>query len=93
MRLLLTVAICLGSILPLAAEAQTTRLPRKSTSERHVEELNRSIQQDRRIQSLEQDIQLKDGQIRQEIERQRMFSSPPIAAPRYGPCSPSAIRC
>lgn len=77
MRLLVSAAICLGLVLPLTAEAQTARLPRKSMNERQVEELNRSIQQDRRLNNLEQRIQSDQNQLRQNIDRQRLFSNTP----------------
>ena len=91
MRFLVAALIGFSFALPLPVEAQPERLPRKSRSERQVEELNRNMQQDRRIQSLEQDFRLKSGQIRQDIERQRMFSSPPITSPYRG--HPGAVRC
>jgi len=91
MRLLVTALIGFSFALTLPVGAQTEQLPRKSRSERQVEELNRNIQQERRIQSLEQDFRLKNGQVRQEIERQRLFPSPPITSPYR--CPPSALRC
>lgn len=91
MRFLVTALIGFSFVLPLPVEAQPERLPRKSRSQRQVEELNRNMQQDRRIQSLEQDFRLKSGQIRQDIERQRLFSNPPITSPYR--CPPSAVRC
>lgn len=91
MRFLVTALIGLSFALPLPAEAQTERLPSKSRSERQVEELNRNMRQDRRFQDLEQQRQMDRSQLRQEIERQRLFSRPPIT--QYGPCSPGAIRC
>ncbi|WP_150117461.1 hypothetical protein [Microvirga vignae] len=91
MRFLVAALIGFSFALPLPVKAQTERLPLKSRSERRVEELNRDMQQERRIQSLEQDFRLKNGQIRQDIERQRIFSSPPITSPYR--CSPGAVRC
>ncbi|MXQ10133.1 hypothetical protein [Microvirga makkahensis] len=77
MRILVTAATCLCLVLPLAAEAQTARLPRKSVNERQVEEINRSIRQDQRLKSLEQQIQVEQNLMRQDIERQRLFSTTP----------------
>jgi len=77
MRFLVTAATCLGLILPLAAEAQTTRLPRKSVNERQAEEINRNIQQEQRLKSLEQQIQVEQNLMRQNIDRQRLFSTTP----------------
>lgn len=76
MRFLVTAAICFSVAAPLMAEAQT-RLPRKSTSERQVEEINRNIRQDRRLNEVERQIQIDRNQIRQNIDRQRVFSNPP----------------
>ncbi len=85
-------AVVLSIVLPLSAEAQT-RLPSQSRSERQVEDINRNIQQDRRIQSLGQELEVRDNQLRQEINRDRMFANPPIGAPGYGRCPPGAARC
>ncbi len=77
MRLLVTAAVCLGLFLPLAAEAQPSRLPSKSRSERQVDDINRNIQRDRRLNEVEQQIQTNQNQLRQEIDRQRLFSNTP----------------
>ncbi len=77
MRFLVTAAACLGLLLPLAAEAQTARLPRKSVNERQAEEINRNIQQEQRLKSLEQQIQVEQNLMRQNIDRQRLFSTTP----------------
>jgi len=76
MRILVTASICFSLAVPLAVGAQT-RLPRKSTSERQVEEINRDIQQERRLNEVERQIQIDRNQLRQDIDRQRMFSNPP----------------
>ncbi|SCY69609.1 hypothetical protein [Microvirga guangxiensis] len=77
MRLLVTAAICLGLILPLAAEAQTSRLPSKSRSERQVEDINRNIEQNQRLNDVQRQIQTEQNQLRQDIDRQRLFSNTP----------------
>jgi hypothetical protein len=77
MRFIVTAAICLSFALPFQAEAQTARLPRKSTSERQVEDLNRNIQDQGRLQELQRQNQIDRNQLRQDIDRHRMFSSPP----------------
>jgi len=77
MHFFVTAVTCLGMVLPLAAEAQTARLPRKSVNERQVEEINRNIQQDQRLKSLEQQIQVEQNLLRQNIDRQRLFSTTP----------------
>lgn len=77
MRLLVTSAVFASLVLPVSAEAQTTRLPSQSRPERQVEDINRNIQQDRRLQSLEQEIEIRNNQLRQSIDRDRMFANPP----------------
>lgn len=77
MRLLVTSAVFASLVLPVSAEAQTTRLPSQSRPERQVEDINRNIQQDRRLQSLEQEIEIRNNQLRQRIDRDRMFANPP----------------
>jgi len=88
MRFMVAVAIASSLVLPLAVpvEAQT-RLPRTSPSERRTDEINRQIQQDQRILGVEQDIQNRSNQIRQNIERDRLFAPrtlPPVPRARCG---------
>ena len=59
-----------------------TRLPRTSPAERSTDQINRRIQQDQRILGVEQDVQSKSNQIRQNVDRDRLF------APRYLPPMP-----
>lgn len=96
MRLLVTVAVVSSVVLPLSAGAQTTRLPSKSRSERQVEDINRNIQQERRLHSLEQEIEVRNNQLRQNIERDRMFANPPpvsVPLPRRSACPPGSVGC
>ena len=96
MRSLVTAAVVLSILLPLTAEAQTTRLPSRSRSERQVDDINRNIEQERRLQSLEQELEVRGNQLRQNIDRDRMFANPPpvpIPYPRRGACPPGSIRC
>jgi len=83
MRFMMALAIASSLVLPLVvpAEAQT-RLPRTSPAERRTDEINRQIQQDQRILGVEQDVQNRSNQLRQNIERDRLF------APRYLPPVP-----
>jgi len=90
MRFFVTVGICLGLVLPLAAEAQTARLPRKSVNERQVEEINRNIQQEQRLKSLEGQIQVEQNLMRQNIDRQRTFSTTP---PPFRNCPAGSAGC
>ena len=85
MRIVMALAIVSSLLLSLAvpAEAQT-RLPRTSPAERNTDDINRRIQQDQRILGVEQDIQSKSNQIRQNVDRDRLF------APRYLPPVPRA---
>lgn len=90
MRQVLTAALCLSFVMTSVAEAQT-RLPRKTRSERQVEDINRNLQQDQRIRGIEQQIQTDNNRLRQNIDRQRMFdNSPSTFRPR---CPAGAIGC
>ena len=94
MRFVVALAIVSSLVLPLAvpAEAQT-RLPRTSPAERSTKEINRRIQQDQRLLNLEERIQMENNQIRQSIQRDRLFaprSLPPV--PRGG-CPRGSIGC
>ncbi|MBA1156366.1 hypothetical protein [Microvirga mediterraneensis] len=83
MRFMVAVAIVSSLSLPLAASAWAqTRLPRTSPAERSTDQINRRIQQDQQILGVEQDVQSKSNQIRQNIDRDRLF------APRYVPPMP-----
>jgi hypothetical protein len=92
MRPLIAAALVLGFVLPFAspAEAQTARLPRKSAAERQVEQINRNLRQQDRLRQFEQQYQIDNNQIRQSIDRQRVFSNPPA---RIGTCPAGSIGC
>ena len=94
MRFMVALAIVSSLILPLASPAEAqTRLPRVSPSERNSKEINRRIRQDLRYLELEQEIQSESNQIRQSMQRDRLFaprSLPPM--PRAG-CPRGSIRC
>ncbi|WP_262268196.1 MULTISPECIES: hypothetical protein [Microvirga] len=83
MRIVVALAIVSSLVLAVPAEAQT-RLPRTSPAERSTDAINRRIQEDQRILGVEQDIQSKSNQIRQNVDRDRLF------APRYLPSVPRA---
>ncbi len=90
MRRAIAAALCLSFTMASVAEAQT-RLPRKTRSERQVEDINRNLQQDQRVRGIEQQIQTNNNQIRQNIDRQRTFDNAPSTfRPR---CPASAIGC
>ncbi|EIM27991.1 hypothetical protein [Microvirga lotononidis] len=92
MRFMVAVAIVSSLLLPsiVPAEAQT-RLPRTSPAERSRDQINRRIQQDQQILGVEQDVQSKSNQIRQNIDRDRLFAPRYIAPmPRNG-CGPGRI--
>jgi TolA-binding protein len=91
--------IILGMLAALAvpalvqpAEAQA-RLPRRSPSERQVDDINRSVQQREQQRSLQQQNQIDRNQVRESIDRQRMFTSPPVISPRIGHCPAGSIGC
>ncbi|MBQ0820222.1 hypothetical protein HPT29_007555 [Microvirga terrae] len=83
MRIVVALAIVSSLVMAVPAEAQT-RLPRTSPAERNTDAINRRIQQDQQILGVEQDIQSKSNQIRQNVDRDRLF------APRYLPPVPRA---
>ncbi|AWM86267.1 hypothetical protein [Microvirga sp. 17 mud 1-3] len=85
--------LCLGLALSLASPAVAqNRLPRKSPAERRVQELNRDMQQQQRLQRFEQQNQFETNQLRQSIDRQRTFSNPtPPAGIRT--CPPGSVGC
>jgi hypothetical protein len=94
MRFMVALAIVSSLVLPLAlpVEAQT-RLPRVSPSERSTRDINRQIRQDQRLLNLEERVQMENNQIRQDIQRERLFaprSLPPM--PRAG-CTRGAAIC
>ena len=90
MRRAIAAALCLSFALVSVAEAQT-RLPRKTRSERQVEDINRTLQQEQHVRGIEQQIQTNNNQIRQNIDRQRTFDNAPSTfRPR---CPPTAIGC
>jgi len=83
MRFMVALAVisCLSLPVIVSTEAQT-RLPRTSPAEQSTDQINRRIQQDQRILGVEQDVQSKSNQIRQNIDRDRLFE------PRYVPPMP-----
>jgi hypothetical protein len=94
MRFMVAFAIVSSLILPMSmtADAQT-RLPRVSPAERATKDINRRIRQDQRVLNLEERIQMENNQIRQDIQRERLFAPrtlPPI--PR-GACLRGSINC
>jgi hypothetical protein len=93
MRFMVVLAVVSSFALSLTvpAEAQT-RLPRTSPAERKSEEINRRIRQDQRQLRVEERIQTQDNQLRQDIDRQRLFSTRPPSI-QNGNCPPSAIGC
>lgn len=90
-RHVIAAALCLSFATASVAHAQT-RLPRKTPAERQVDDINRSLQQDQRVRGIEQQIQTDNNQLRQNIDRQRMFSSPPSPF-RSGSCPAGSIGC
>jgi len=93
MRSIVAAALALSFALPfvLPAEAQT-RLPRASPSERKVREINRNLGQEQRQLRYEQQNQFEINQLRQSIERQRVFSNPSPPA-RIGGCPAGSVGC
>lgn len=94
MRFMVALAVASGLILPLAppADAQT-RLPRVSPSERASKDINRRIRQDQRLLNLEERIQMENNQIRQDIQRERLFAPRPLPSISRGTCPRGSISC
>ena len=96
MRFMAVAAIVSSLALPMSVSAEAqTRLPRTSPSERTTNDINRRIQDDQRILGVEQDVRSQSNRIRQNIERDRMFSNPPPAPVPYrrGTCPRGSIGC
>ncbi|QFU16007.1 hypothetical protein [Microvirga thermotolerans] len=85
--------VCLSLALAVAwPAAAQTRLPRKSPAERRVQEINRDLQQQQRLQRFEQQNQFETNQLRQSIDRQRTFGNPtPPAGIRT--CPAGSVGC
>jgi hypothetical protein len=83
MRIMMAFAIVSSLALVVPAEAQT-RLPRTSPAERNTDAINRRIQQDQRVLGVQQELRSESNQIRQNIDRDRLFG------PRYLPPMPRA---
>jgi hypothetical protein len=94
MRFVVALAIVSSLVLPLAVPvAAQTRLPRVSPSERSTRDINRRIQHDQRLLNLEERIQMENNQIRQDIQRERLFPQRSLAPlPRAG-CPRGSISC
>ncbi len=88
-----TVAV-VAAILALGtpALAQTQRLPRMSPAEQQVRELNQSMQGQNRSLNTQQQNQFEVNQLRQEFNRQQLFSPPPGAGVGRI-CAPGQIAC
>ncbi|MEE1657057.1 hypothetical protein VB618_12680 [Microvirga sp. CF3062] len=94
MRFMVALAIGSSLILPLAVPADAqTRLPRVSPSERSSKETNRRIRQDQQLLNLEERIQMENNQIRQDIQRERLFAPRTLPAIRRGACPRGSISC
>lgn len=94
MRFMVALAIVSSLVLPasMPAEAQT-RLPRVSPSERATKDINRRIRQDQRLLNLEERIQMDNNQIRQDIQRERLFAPRTLAPVSRGTCPRGSISC
>jgi hypothetical protein len=92
-RFSVALAVASSFALPLAlpADAQT-RLPRTSPAERKSNEINQRLRQEQRELRFEGRIQTENNQIRQDIERQRLFSTRPPSF-RNPNCPSGAIGC
>lgn len=87
----LIVSILLASLAaPTIAQAQ--RLPRRSPSERQVNEINRSLEAQGRRREYQQQNQFETNQLRQELNRQERF--PLMTGPGgVRGCPPGSVGC
>jgi hypothetical protein len=94
MRIMAAFAIVSSLVLPMSmpADAQT-RLPRVSPSERASKDLNRRIRQDQRLLNLEERLQMESNQIRQDIQRDRLFAPRSLPPMPRGACPRGSIGC
>ena len=94
MRLMVALAIGCSLVLPasMPADAQT-RLPRVSPSERASKDINRRIRQDQQLLNLEERIQMDNNQIRQDIQRERLFAPRALPPISRGTCPRGSISC
>ena len=94
MRFMVALTIVSSLILPLAVSADAqTRLPRVSPSERAAKDINRRIRQDQQLLNLEERIQMENNQIRQDIQRERLFAPRTLPSIRRGACPRGSISC
>jgi hypothetical protein len=94
MRFVVALAIVSSLILPMSVPADAqTRLPRVSPSERASKDINRRIRQDQRLLNLEERIRMDNNQIRQDIQRERLFAPRPLPSIRRGVCPRGSISC
>ncbi len=87
----LALAALVASAILSAAEAQS-RLPRTSPAERSYTDINRNLQRWERSVAIEQQSQFEVNQLRQELNRQRVFAPPPGSSIRRI-CAPGQISC
>ena len=88
--LLLSASLAAMTVAP--ALAQTERLPAQSRAERQINDINRSIARQQRIQRESQQTQFEINQLRREIQRDTMF--PSVTGPGVQPgCPRGSIGC
>ena len=94
MRFMVALVIVSSFVLPLSmpADAQS-RLPRVSPSERASKDINRRIRQDQQLLNLDERIQMENNQIRQDIQRERLFAPRALPSISRGTCPRGSISC
>jgi hypothetical protein len=95
-----TAGIVLSIVAGLAATSvlAQSRLPKRSPSERQVEEINRSLSRKQQRLQTQQENQLETNQLRHDIQRQQQFPSRIGPGTRIGPnsvriCPPGSTGC
>jgi hypothetical protein len=95
MRAAVIFAAVVGLLAPTmtASSFAQNRLPRRSPSEQHVDEINRSLAQKQQRLGSEQQNQIELNQLRGDINRRNSFPSMtgPGSIPRI--CSPGSSTC
>jgi protein-disulfide isomerase len=88
-RLLILTAVVAATVLPASAQ---TRLPKTTSSERHVNDINRSLTREQHGLQVQQQNQIDNNQLRQSIDRQQMYTRP--SSPfRNATCPAGSIGC
>lgn len=98
MRTLSLLSVLALSLVPVLSAQGQTRLPRTPPSERTLNRINRSLQQEQNQQEIQRQNQFETNQIRQSIDRQQAMPIPrippsPGSLGRIGGCPAGSVGC